>query len=499
MEIKNDVACGMPSLAAASQGAPLLQEDRALSVPAGHELHPQVQTSPASNGTQLQGAADAATLTVVAAVVEEAPSCCSSGWPQMWVMVPLDMISGIIMVLSLPDIGAAYFNGGIDPCAAGASRDAPACKEALGKFAGLMTSVGLGAALLQFGFGPFVGAAADRVGTKPLLVAAALVKVFTGLFFAGLAFGYLSIYYVIISAEVNALLNPVLTYTLWIIERTRPENRSIVFARLGAVITLDGIVAPLLAMFLKPQSAAIVVLALSAIVLVAAICLPGSPRPGVDTGRLASLPGTPRQSIGQQLRGMLKLFAHPQYRFLIMLALLGGALGQGGAAVLFLYVKERFGMTLHTVAPFLALSTLSSVVAQICLMKPLQRRLGLKGIVLMGLLIGVVTSTGILLAPSPVFLLPVAVVNGLSSLAQPGISAAIANLPSVDEGKLGVTLGAAYSVCSVSAIVGPLLFRALFAWGFAGLPWIFTIVVEFAAMLLLAKVPSNLFPSANEP
>jgi len=413
--------------------------------------------------------------------------------------VLMDTVNVIIVTLSLPDMAAAFFNGGVDPCAGGAGRDAPACQEALGKFAGLTTLLGLVSALLNFGLGPVIGAAADRLGTKLLFVASTLAKFVTGLFFAGLALGHLSIYYVLISTEVMALLPSKLTYGLWIVERTPPGYRSVTFARLGAATALEGIVAPLLAVLLTPKSAAMVVLALGCAVLVTAVVfLPGSPGAGASaSGRPpASLPGAPRQQrVGQQLRGLLKLFAHPKYRLVVLLSLIGGALEAGFASIWFLYLKEKFGMTLQTMAPILSLTTLSNLVAQIWLIKPLQRRFGLKGIISMAFLSGIVTCTGYLLAPTPGALLLVAAVSGLGSLADPGITAVITNLASADEGELGMTLGAAFSVGSISSIVGPLLFRALFAGGFPGLPFVFAIATDVLAVFVLSRVPSNLFPS----
>lgn len=462
------------SAAVAMRAAPLLTEAGGAPGPA---VGQQAQSSFASSGMLRHWADDEAAAAVAGTVVVAAPSCCSPGWPQLWSIVVMDTVNVIIVTLSLPDMAAAFFNGGVDPCAGGAGRDAPACQEALGKFANLMTLLGLVSALLNFGLGPLIGAAADRLGTKPLFVASTLAKFVTGDFVASR------------EADIRPL------------DRRANATRApqCHLRRLGAAFALEGIVAPLLAVLLTPKSAAMVVLALGCAVLVTAVvCLPGSPSAGATASVRppACLPGVPRQQrIGQQLRGLLKLFAHPKYRLVVLLSLIGGALEAGFASIWFLYLKEKFGMTLQTMAPILSLTTLSNLVAQIWLIKPLQRRFGLKGVISMAFLSGIVTCTGYLLAPTPGALLLVAVLSGLGGLADPGITAVITNLASADEGELGMTLGAAFSVGSISSIVGPLLFRALFAGGFPGLPFVFAIATDVLAVFVLSRVPSNLFPS----
>lgn len=426
------------------------------------------------------------------AAVSSYVSCCAPGWPNMWVILVLDTVNTIVVTLSLPDAAARYFNGGTDPCANKASESA-ACKQALDKFAAVAGLFGLFSAVLSFVVAPAIGVASDRFGPKILIMASVFAKFITGMFFLAFVFERTSIYPLMLSTELIALVPSKLTFGLWIVERTAPEHRAVVFARLGAALGLEGVVAPLAAVLLTPKRAATLVVAFGSVVLiVAAFCLRGLPRGSVH----GSLSGAPRLPLSQQLRALVRLLALPKYRLILTLAFIGGGIEHGFFAVWLLYLKSSFGLTMQTAAPIFSVTALSSLAVQLCLTKFMQRRFGLRGVIIVAVCSGIITCVGYLIAPSSFVLTLVVAVSGFGSLADPAVSAVVTNMATTDGGDVGAALGIAFSIGAISAIVGPLLCRILFAYVAAGAPLVFAIAMNCLSLALLWRAPADMFSAA---
>mmetsp|Transcript_44761 Transcript_44761/g.113969 ORF Transcript_44761/g.113969 Transcript_44761/m.113969 type:complete len:501 (+) Transcript_44761:75-1577(+) len=436
---------------------------------------------------------------------EAAPRCCGrGGWPALWLVVLLDTVGNILTGLILPDLGTSYFGGGVDPCA-GVGRSTPACDVAISQFTSVSATFSMLCAILHIGSGPLLGMVAGIVGTKCMMALSILFQMVSAVALVGVSWAGTSIYYYFGATVLATIVPPGFTYGLWVVENTSPNSRSVVYARLTAASSIEGIIAPLATQFLNHSNAPAVVMLFRLASVISVICCIPKNRPAARMQEI--LPGAMRSCISahSQLGSIAKLFSQRSYRLVMFLVLLGGTAGAGVASIYFVTLKEKFGMDMQGLAPVLTMVTLSSLLCQLLLVKPLEGLFGLKGTILFSFAASTVSCMGYACAPSVHFVYFAALSGGLGSIAFPIVGALLANLaaPDGEAGGVAVTMGMLQSIGSVTSLTGPLLFNAVFSFflqpshHFTGAVWVFSILLEVVGFALATRLPTTMLVSGD--
>lgn len=435
-------------------------------------------------------------------------SYCTSGWQQMWSIVLLQNIAEIICRLLFLDVATTYFNGGTDPCVGG-GHGSSACASALQKAGGAGAVAGAGMAVLAFLSGPIVGAMCDKLGRRPMAIASLLLtQMHTLALLATEAFGC-SIFLFYGSLMVLGLIPPNIVFGTWIADRTVPEDRAPFFAMLNAAEGLEGVVVPVVT-FLGSRRVCVVLADIIGF-LAPLIAIFGLPE---------SKPAAPRETLGREvswrsgeesggpptLSGSTMICTHPSFRRITLLALLGFSANAGGGAILYPYLKVRYGLDVSEFSPILSTFTASSLVLQLLLVKPLMKSVGLKGLIMMSFATALTTSTVIFFAPDVRWLYVVGVVSGFQSLALPGVSALYMNV--ADPSLRGQVQGALNSVLTASSVLGPTVFGGLFLFcleprfgmqvAVTGAPWVVAMGLGCLCLALLLRMPASMFDDTTE-
>lgn len=419
---------------------------------------------------------------------------CCLVWFPFWVLVLLGTVGEIIGGLIFTDIASAYFNGGHDPCTHGGS-GSPACTATMQKMTKIAAGFGLLSSCATFFVSPLVGAAADACGRKPMIFIAQALSTLNCALLLAVPLYNVSIYFVFAAGELAALFPSTVPFQLWITDHTSPHDRARFFARLGAATSLDGLVVPIALLLLTLKTKLILIAALSlAALLIAAFCLRES------RAHISNTIHDSSHTCPEHFRGFLMLFRNPAYRRIVFLALAGSCNSDGCSAIFVVFMKGRFGYDSTTLAPILFFSTLSNLITQLFLIKPMEHHCGLKWVITSSFACGTVTCIGYLMAPSRSWTYAVAAWSGLGNLAGPSLTALFTNVALAHGGEAGMSLGAYQSVFMIAKIVGPLAFRATYTFclPFAGAPWVLAIAVNAVCMVILLCSPRSAFPEAPQ-
>jgi len=401
-----------------------------------------------------------------------------------------------------------YFNGGTDPCA-GSEHKSPACSSALQKAGAAGAVAGAVMTILSFLCGPLVGAMCDKVGRRPMAIASLLLTQMHTLALLGTeAFGW-SIYFFYGSLAVLGLIPPNIIFGTWIADQTLPEDRAPFFAILNAAEGLEGVVVPVVT-FLGSRTTCVLLADIIGLLapLIAIFGLPESkpPAPRETQGREVSLTGGEEGRNVASLSGSTMICTHPSFRSITLLALLGFSANAGGGAILYPYLKVRFGLDVSEFSPILSTFTASSLVLQLLLVQPLMKSVGLKGLIMMSFATALITSVVIFFASDVRWLYVVGVFSGFQSLALPGVSALYMNV--ADPSLRGQVQGALNSVLTASTALGSAIFGGLFLFclkprfgmqAVPGAPWVVAMGLGCLCLLLLLRMPASMFDEATEP
>jgi len=152
-----------------------------------------------------------------------------------------------------------------------------------------------------------------------------------------------------------------------------------------------------------------------------------------------------------------------------------------------MYMKEKFGLNMQSFAPIAAISMASVLVSNVLLIGPLQRRLGLKGLVHFAFGAGIVAGVGIYFATSVSWLYPLGWISGMSSVANPSVITMMTYAIEKGGGEIGPALGAMQGIGMIGLVLGPLLFRIVFATegSIHGGVWIVSILLQLLGIGLV--------------
>lgn len=413
------------------------------------------------------------------------------GWLAFWLMTFTACVARVIASLMFPDVAVAYFNGGVDPCVGPGGAQSPECVSTLKMVTTITTGFRTTSAVLSFVSSPLVGLAAEYFGRKPIIFLSLGLILLQSCMLGAVVVFNVSIYWSYACIELVALMPLDVLLQLYITDCTEPLERAPMFAKLLAMTALEGLVSPL-AMSLPPQVLLLTLLVLSLSAPLVACCVQES-RPRQRTRTDAD---DVDQTVRARFAVLLKIMKHPGMRTISLLYLAGQAVSQGVLSILLFYFKERFGMDAQGMAPFLFISTLCAILGNLFLVKPLIRRFGLKGIILISYSIGLLYCLGSAVQFSIMLLAVTSVLGGAANLHMSAVQTIWTNAASKMDKEMGVTLGAITSLYSTASVIGPLLFTACFNvfQPFAGSPFLIGCVVDVASIAMWAWIPSSTFP-----
>mmetsp|Transcript_91560 Transcript_91560/g.236356 ORF Transcript_91560/g.236356 Transcript_91560/m.236356 type:complete len:477 (+) Transcript_91560:96-1526(+) len=392
----------------------------------------------------------------------------SDGWPAFWTVASLETMSAGVMLTMITELAVQYYSGWTDPCANG-GQGTEACNTALDTVARVGTVFGVISSTATVFATPMMGMLADLHGRRAMAFVCQVASVVNKLACCLVGIGHWSIYFLFVSSELVALTPITMPMTLWITDKTAPEERPSVFGRYQSLTALEGIVVPFVAGVLTiPQTCGF--LATCSCVALAALvfALPESmhQQGGKAPQQLPHTVASDTAGVGGQLLSRLQklrqLFTQPHYAKVLCVAMLAQTAQAGTGVIMFLYLKERFGVTLQSVAPLTAVSMASALVANVVLIGPLQRWLGVRGIMLFSMCAAICSSVGIILTPSFTAIYPLAAVYGLITLSIPVVTSVMTNVVEQSGDDLGSVMGGMQGLCYIGTVVGPLAFRMVF-------------------------------------
>lgn len=440
-------------------------------------------------------------------------SCCDKGFPAFWLIVVLESAVGLLCRLLFPDIATAAVSGGRDPCKNGGEASA-ACRAAVEQVGAVGTLFGTVSSVLGFFTGPMVGVVADVVGRRPMIILVVALTKFYVLLLLSVALFDLSIY-VLFFAELVALVPPTVPYTLWLTDRTTPQDRTKVFARLQAATKIEGVVVPLFTTLFSRDgfSAAIVVIGVVDLVIAVLFLRESKPRLAASdaTGPREPLNGRrlcaeAAGTFGSRFAGVRRLWVVPLYRRVLVIFLLGNITLFGTEAAFYLYLKARFGLTAQSISPLVAVSFMSIVVVQVGLAKPMEVLLGKKWLLFLSIFFGLVQCSLYVYAPTVGWIYLACALTGPSEIAQATMLALVTNIFSDSEGSIGGAIGVLQSITVVAGVLGPLLFRSTLTFflepraflpATANSPWVLAVVLDIVMLAVVFPMPAAQWSAAE--
>ena len=317
-------------------------------------------------------------------------------------------------------------------------------------------------ALMQFLFAPVFGGLSDRIGRKPILLAA----------IGGAAVNYAAMAFLpplwllfVLRAIAGVTGGSISVASAYIADLSSPEDRATRFGQLSACFGIGFILGPAAGGLLReiglnwPFAVAAVVAALNLV-----LCLVALPESrAAEPAKATFDPLSGFRDIGQ-FRSLLPL---------LLVCALFGLIGEIGGSVWVFYTHQKFHWTGVTVGVSLTLFGLFHALAQAVLIGPLTRRLGERTALLLGMACDMVSYVGMALLTNGLFvfaLIPLFCVAGVG----PSVLAAVVSRQ-VGENRQGQLQGVIASFASLASIIGPTLFLSLYFATrdvFPGLVWI---------------------------
>jgi Arabinose efflux permease len=309
-------------------------------------------------------------------------------------------------------------------------------------------------AAMQFLFAPIFGALSDRLGRRPVLLAALLGA---GFDYVLLALAPTLPWLFVGRAVAGALGASATTASAYIADVTPPEKRGESFGMIGAAFGLGFIIGPAVGGLLGQYGTRLPFWGAAALTLANALyglvvlpeSLPRSARRPLDWAR-----ANPLGSLWN-LR-----------RYAVVFGLLGtficlGLANQVLPSVWVLYTEKRFGWGESEVGWSLAFVGLTVAAVQGVLTRAVIPRLGDRGAIITGFLISAVGMCLFGLATQGWHMYAVMAVFALGGIGGPALQGLISKpVASSEQGELQ---GALTSLQSLTAIVGPLIATGLFA------------------------------------
>lgn len=365
---------------------------------------------------------------------------------------------------------------------------APVLPQMVGHFVSTPTEVALayGAVQLAFAFmqffsAPILGALSDQYGRRPVLL--------LGLFGMALNFfvtAWAQEFWVLMAVRIfgGMVCSNISVANAYVADITSPENRARNFGLLGAMFGLGFILGPVLGGLLGNEDYRVPFYVAGCMTLVNCLygyfVLPESlpldrRRPFVLTSPFVSL-GRLRQ-----LKGVEPLL------WVLALSMLAQFTLQ---ATWLIYTTFKFGWTPKDNGTSLFVLGLMAALTQGVLMRPLERWIPVPRIAVWGMISCTVSFAAWGYVSDGWWMYAITCLNVLGYLVIPSIQSMISN--AVDPTTQGESMGAASSITSVSAVIGPLLAGPLMAvvshlpptdWR-VGTPFYVCAVVQFVATVV---------------
>jgi DHA1 family tetracycline resistance protein-like MFS transporter len=397
----------------------------------------------------------------------------------IFVTVLLDMLALGVIVPVLPKLVSDFLRG-----------DTARAAEMIGLF----TTVW---ALMQVIFSPLLGSLSDRFGRRPVIL---LSNLGLGLDYIVMALAP-SLSWLFVGRVLSGITAASIpTATAYISDVTPAEKRARSFGLLGAAFGVGFVLGPALGGWLGVQNPRLPFWVAGGLSLSNAIyglfVLPESlPKERRQT-RLRWKSANPVGSLSllRSRPGLLPLAA---------VNFLGYVAHEVYAVVFVLYVMYRYGWNARAIGTALAVVGVTSMVNSVAVIGPVVKRIGERGALLAGLLLGALGFALFGWAPTGwIFLLAIAV-NSLWGLAGPSSQSMMTRLVSVSE--QGELQGAIGSVRSLAMLIGPGIFSLTFAFFIAsdrtlkvpGAPWYLAAMLLVVAALVAYAVAPRSAPAAS--
>jgi len=412
-------------------------------------------------------------------------------------------MASILVNLIYPDLAVASLNNGVDACA-GSGANSPACEKLIAQASEIGATFGIVGAIMSLFAIPFVGSCADHFGRRPMLILAFLTSKVPLIALLCVAYAGASIYYFYAGLLVPVMIPGPMLFWFWINDQTEPSERGQMYGRLNAATNIEGIIVPLAAMVAHDRSAVLVLAVIRVAALLTVVCFVAESRPASLIGGSArSAVSDGKHAFFERWKNVRILFTDRSLRRLITVGLLGLLTGTGLGGTSFLYCKDKFGANMQTFAPLVTVSTVSNGLVQLFLLKPLQDKVGLRGLFMVAVIFGVCMPAAVGAAPTLNWMIAINVFSGLGNVGLPAFQAVLSNVSETIPGlSPGVALGALQAMSSVVSLLGPPVYQAMLAFALRtpiagethpGLPFFVGAALNLVAMAILCSIPRDFF------
>lgn len=358
----------------------------------------------------------------------------------------------------------------------------PEYARSFGATAGVVGLLVAGYSLMQFIFGPILGAVSDRVGRRPVLLATIAIN--------GLAFLIFGLAETLVVLFVARLVSGIAAANLSVAQAsladmTPPEERAKVFGLIGAAFGMGFVFGPplgaLIAGTLGTTAVGYCVAGLCAFNFVFAFLFLKETRsadarfeePSTKKGVFASL---------REIPAIRRLFA------VMFLFTVGFSVMPVIGALIF---ADRFGLSAVEIGYVFTLIGVATAAIQ-ALIGPLAKAFGEKAVLLVGLIFVGGGIGALPFVPVDLFLwigLPALVIYAFGhAFVYPTLTALVA--AETDENSQGAVLGQLQAAGSLALVIGPLYAGYVYEASFS-MPFVITAVVLAAALLIALSHPRS--------
>jgi MFS transporter, DHA1 family, tetracycline resistance protein len=289
----------------------------------------------------------------------------------------------------------------------------------------------------------------------------------------------------------QSALSGSMVFGLWVADMTKPERRVVLFAALAASMDLEQVVMPIFGAFASMRTCLFIAsfFAISALLL-AVLTLPDTKPSGARPSMIT------RELSTSKMYSWTSIFTDSRFRRLTCLVIAGNTVHSGCMSIFLLYLQLRFGATLKEIGPIMFLNGIVCFLVQAFLVKHLNACLGLKKLILVGLVFGAFNCLVLILSPAWQYLYFMVPTAGLSMIMNPSIQAAYMNTATVEE--RARIQGALNSVMTLTGGIGPIVMSGLMvffdkprfglSFGMPFAPYLLTIIVNVACFVAAARL-----------
>jgi len=344
--------------------------------------------------------------------------------------------------------------------------------------------------VVQFLFAPIWGQISDRVGRKPILMLG-ITGLSLSFLFMGFAESFAGLFWARVLGGLLASATLPAAQAL-AADQSGNQDRAQVMGLMGAAFGIGFIVGPVLGGALAPFGMnmpffAGAILGALTVVLAGVVLREGhrtaseAPRAAMETGVSGATAksavegrGVLWRNIGQALRGPGEAYYVLAFVIMFTQSCLMTALAY--------FFTDRFGSSAATIGVIFALNGACGALIQGSAIGPLTARLGERKVILVGLGIGAIAFTALVIAPTLFLAVGSVLLMAVSmSLTRPSASSALSKVTQLPQ---GITMGVQSSFDSLGRVIGPLW--AGYAYELShGAPFLSAAVVGLVALFYI--------------